>query len=258
MKKLRQTILALAIVAAAAPTFAQSETPQTGSIETHLQIKNMHLWRGYAVTEAAMSALDVAWVNPSKTFKVGVWGGAGWNGIYREFDYYFSYNKGGFNLALWDIYNFSTNLPSSKLFDYNSKTTQHFIDLTLGYNFGKSFPLTLSASTIIFGRDRDILPEDMLSPSPIRRGDNRYSTYIKASYPVVKTNGYSVDLYTAGAFALNGQTANFYGSKTNIVEAGFVVAKELTIGEYKIPVSATAMWNPELNIGNLQLAVNLF
>lgn len=257
-----KTIITFAVVAilttATIPAIAQKSNDNIGSIDMHLQVKSMHLWRGYAVTEAAMSALDVAWVNPAKTLKVGVWGGAGFNGVYREFDYYISYNTGGFSISLWDIYNFSTNLPSSKLFDYNSKTTQHFIDLTVGYNFGETFPLNLSASTIIFGRDRDILPEDQQAIYPIRRGENRFSTYVKADYPVLNTNGYAVKLYVAGAFALNGQKNNFYGSKSNIVDTGFIVAKDVSIGNYTIPISATAMWNPELNIGNIQLAVNLF
>ncbi|WP_320052269.1 hypothetical protein [uncultured Acetobacteroides sp.] len=39
---------------------------------------------------------------------------------------------------------------------------------------------------------------------------------------------------------------------------GVVTSKSMTIGDHTIPVSATALWNPEFNSGNIQLAVNLF
>ena len=255
MKLFKSTILAVGMLSAF--PFAQAQdAPAKGSLDMHLQVKNMHLWRGYAVTEAPMTALDVAYVCPSKNFKIGVWGGAGFNGDYREFDYYLAYNKGGFKLEVWDIFNFSPGMPT-KLFDYDQKTTSHFVDVTLGYQFGKAFPLYLSASTIVYGRDLESIPSSLPGVGP-RLGDNRYSTYVHAEYPVYSYNGYDMKLYLGGAFALAGQAQNFYGSKSNIVATGFVVSKNLTLGSYTIPVSATALWNPELNSGNIQLAVNLF
>lgn len=241
---------------------ASAQDKGTSPFATHLQVKNMHLWRGYAVTEAPMTALDVSYTCPNTSLKFGVWGGAGFNGDYREFDYYIAYNKGGFKFEVWDIYNFSTSMPSTKLFDYDQKTTRHFIDATIGYQFGTEFPLYLSASTIIYGKDRDVLPTDALTTipgtDPLRRGDNRYSTYVHVEYPIYSKDGYDVKLYMGGAFALNGQKQNFYASKSNIVATGFVVSKNVTIGSYSLPISATALWNPELNSGNIQLAVNLF
>ncbi|WP_131839621.1 hypothetical protein [Acetobacteroides hydrogenigenes] len=255
MKLFKSIILAVGMLSVF--PFAQAQdSPAQGSLDMHLQVKNMHLWRGYAVTEAPMTGLNVAYINPSKTFKVGVWGGAGFNGDYREFDYYVAYNKGGFKFEVWDIFNFSPGMPT-KLFDYDQKTTSHFIDVTLGYQFGKSFPLYLSASTIVYGRDLESIPSSLPGVGP-RLGDNRYSTYVHAEYPVCNYNGYDLKLYLGGAFALAGQTQNFYASKSNIVATGFVVSKSLTIGSYTIPVSATALWNPELNSGNIQLAVDLF
>lgn len=261
MKLIKSTLLAMGMLSIL-PLAQAQETPASGSLDMHLQVKNMHLWRGYAVTEAPMTALDVAYVCPSKALKIGVWGGAGFNGDYREFDYYVAYNKGGFKFEVWDIYNFSTSMPSAKLFDYDQKTTRHFVDVTIGYQFGKQLPLYLSASTIVYGKDRDVLAPDAAATlpgtDPLRRGDNRYSTYIHAEYPVYSKGGYDMKLYLGGAVALNGQAQNFYAAKTNIVATGFVVSKSLTIGSYTIPVSATALWNPELNSGNIQLAVNLF
>jgi hypothetical protein len=251
MKLFKSTMLTVAMLSAF-PLAQAQDTPASGALDMHLQVKNMHLWRGYAVTESPMTALDVAYVCPSKNFKIGVWGGAGFNGDYREFDYYLAYNKGGFKFEVWDIFNFSPGMPT-KLFDYDQKTTSHFIDVTLGYQFGKSFPLYLSASTIVYGRDLE-----PIASIPPRYGDNRYSTYIHAEYPVYSGNGYDLKLYLGGAVALAGQTQNFYASKTNIVATGFVVSKNVTLGSYTLPVSATALWNPELNSGNIQLALNLF
>lgn len=251
MNLFKSTLLTLAMFAAFSIANAQEKSAK-GSLDMHLQVKNMHLWRGYSVTSAPMTALDLAYITPSKNFKVGVWGGAGFNGDYREFDYYIAYNKGGFKMEVWDIFNFSSGLPS-KLFDYDQKTTSHFIDVTLGYQFGPSCPLYLSASTIIYGRDLETI-----SSNPLTLGDNRYSTYIHAEYPVYSKDGYLLKLYLGGALALAGQEQNFYASKTNIVASGFIVSKNFSIGSYTIPISATALWNPELNSGNIQLAINLF
>ena len=55
----------------------------------------MHFWRGYRVTSVVMSSLDLNFKTENQYFKAGIWGGGGFDGQYREFDYNvgFKYSK---------------------------------------------------------------------------------------------------------------------------------------------------------------------
>lgn len=121
----------------------------------------MHYWRGFAVTTAPFLTTNLYYQVPNGLWKAGVWGGMGFSGNYREFDYYVHFQKGGFSASLWDIYNFSTpEITENGFFDYNNRTTGRFLDFTLAYHFGEKFPLSVSSSTILHGRDsRAVQPE---------------------------------------------------------------------------------------------------
>jgi hypothetical protein len=63
------------------------------------------------------------------------------------------------------------------------------------------------------------------------------------------------------AFPING-SKHLYTNKTesnfDIVNTGMTVTKNIEIFDYKLPVSATAMWNPANKIARIQLDVGLF
>jgi len=73
----------------------------------NLQLKNMHLWRGYHVSNSPVTAADVNYTSKNGFFKAGLWGGRSFNGEYTEYDYYVSFMHKGFTLAVWDINNTS-------------------------------------------------------------------------------------------------------------------------------------------------------
>ena len=221
-------------------------------IDFTLQVKNMHLWRGQQVTSAALGAVDLNIKDNKKRFTLGLWGGAGFNGKYKEFDYYVSFEKSGFSIAVWDIYNFSDDVAhnNSQMFNYRADQTGHFIDVAVAYQLQGKLPLKMSWATVLYGRDRGALNEK-----------NLYSTYVSVDCPVLKHNVVNLDFGIAGAFALNkesGTKANFYGNTAGIVNINVTASKVLQLGKYKLPVAVMAMWNPENNSANLQLAVDLF
>lgn len=229
---------------------AQKQQDINNPIDISLQVKTAHLWRSLDVTNTAMTAVDMYYVKDG--FKAGLWGGAGFTGVYKELDYYVSYHKKGFMVAVWDIYNFSSDAKynNNEFFNYNASETGRFIDLSLGYQFQEKIPVRLDVSTIIFGRDRGISNER-----------NLYTTYVALGYPAIRNKKVNVDLGIAGAFTLKpeeGSKANFYAHKDGIVNVNLTVSKVLTFLEYQIPVSAMVMVNPVENQGHLQLAVNLF
>ncbi|MFL9483246.1 hypothetical protein ACI6Q2_10760 [Chitinophagaceae bacterium LWZ2-11] len=241
-------VLSILLVLAGYNTFAQSDTSKYQPIDFNLQVKNMHLWRGLKVTNAAMTDVDIHYITKDGSFKAGVWGGAGFTGVYKEFDYYVSYAHKGFTLAVWDINNFSNN-DSAKIFDYKRATTTHFIDVTAAYAFGKKMPMKFSWSTIVQGRDTVTNNAGKLV--------NVYSNYLQFDCQVWQKDDVKFILYAGGAFAF-GRQENFYGSKPNFTNVGFLVTKNLKIFNYVMPASAMAGWNPEKNYGAVQVALNLF
>lgn len=265
MKILKYLALALAISLSSLPMKAQEESKQKDiPVDFKLQLKNMHLWRGLQVTNSAVAATDISVSTKNKMFTFGLWGGAGIDGKYKEFDYYASFQHKGFKLAVWDIYNFSdgaayptgkTDLEGKvipkelKLFNYRGRETAHFVDVSLSYTFQGNFPLTLGWSTIVHGRDRGEMNKK-----------NFYSSYVSASYPVLRDKFIDLELGIAGAFALDGEkgtSANFYAKSAGIVNVNFVASKNIVIGSYTLPVSVMGMWNPANSDGNIQVALDL-
>ncbi|MBB6274880.1 hypothetical protein HDF26_005366 [Pedobacter cryoconitis] len=216
--------------------------------DVNLQVRNLYLWRGFKVSTSPITDVDMHYTTRDGSFSAGFWGGAGLNGEYKEFDYYVSYVKAGFNFSVWDINNF-TDFPNAKLFDYNKSTTSHFIDVTAGYQFGDAFPISINWSTIVQGRDTHVTSNGELA--------NNYSNYVVLDYRVWKEGTTSVHLFAGGGFAF-GRDQNFYGSKPNIVNSGVTLNKDLVVFNHHMPIAATAMFSPEHNSGALQLIINAF
>lgn len=226
--------------------------PLTSLAQIHLKadIQNMHLWRGVQVADGVVLTSDLSITDSKEHFRFGLWGGTNTKGSYKEFNHYASYTNGGFKLAFWDTYNFSdgASYNNKEYFNYKARSTGRFLDSNVSYRFGKKFPLLLYWSTILFGRDRDELNEA-----------NKYSSYCYVEYPVYLKNEWRVDMGVGGAFALNrkGSSSNFYGRETGIVNACLKVSRDLSVFNYKLPVSVYCMWNPMENRANMQLSVTL-
>jgi hypothetical protein len=261
MKKLINAGLGVALLVLLCPNiYAQNHSDTTaeksGPVEkkyrpfdVNIQVRNLYIWRGFRVSNAPISDVDMHYVSKNGSFQGGFWGGAGWNGQYREFDYYLKYTKNGFTAAIWDINNF-TDYPNASLFNYDIGTTSHFIDVGVGYTFTKMrLPLTVSWNTIVLGRDF----------YQKKNGDlaNAYSNYVQLDQVLWASDSYNLHVFVAGGFAF-GTKKNFYGNEPNVVNTGFTLNKDLVLFNYHIPISATAMLNPEGKTGALQLIANLF
>jgi len=214
----------------------------------NLQLRNLYIWRGFKVSNSPITDVDMHYTTKDGSFAAGIWGGAGLNGQYKEFDYYVSYAKHGFNFSVWDINNF-TDFPNANLFDYKRATTSHFIDVTAGYQFGDAFPISINWSTIVQGRDTHLNSDGSLA--------NNYSNYVVLDYRIWKEGTANLHLFAGGGFAF-GRQQNFYGSKPNIVNSGITFNKDLVVFNYHMPIAATAMFSPEHRQGALQLIINAF
>jgi len=215
----------------------------------NLQVRSLYVWRGFKVSNAPIADVDMHYyLTKDKTFTVGLWGAGDFTGNYKEFDYYIAYTKPRYAFSIWDVNNF-TDFPNSNLFNYNPRSTSHFIDVRAMYNFGDRFPLTVNWATIVLGRDTHVKSDGDVS--------NSYSNYSELDYRLWKDGGSELHIFVGGGFAF-GRQANFYGSKPNIVNTGITINKDLVVFKHHMPVAATAMFNPEKKYGALQLIVNVF
>ena len=247
MKSMKHLAVLVAALSLSAAAFGQ-----TARMHLSGTLQNMHLWRGLQVADGGILAADmnVGFLNDG--LKVGLWGGSDFTGDYKEFDYYVSYSVAGFTVAVWDIFNFSPELPFSKdIFNYNKFSTTHFLDLSVAYNFETKLnvPLRLYWATIFAGRDLNLA------------GKNRYSTFVSAEYSVFRNENWIVDVGLGGTFAFNRDdadgSANFYGYD-GVNQISLRTTYKLKLGRFDMPVFAHAMWNPDLKDGFLQVGINLF
>jgi hypothetical protein len=214
----------------------------------NLTVKNMHLWRGYRVTDEAMTATNVYYISKDRKFKAGLWGGVGFAGNYTEFDYYISYEHKNWTFAIWDINNY-TDFPDANIFNYDRAETSHFIDVSATYRFAK-IPLEMTWSTIVQGRDTYINSNGELR--------NAFTNYVEASYLVADGKDWNLSLYVGSTFSFVSDT-HFYGDETGFNNFGLTYAKTLNVfDKYALPIAATAMWNDLQEYGALQVAVDVF
>ncbi len=258
MKYLKLISFCIAALIVSISTHAQDEKEIsfTDYIGGEIQLKTMHLWRGIEVSKEISAITDIYFKTKNDKFRAGLWGGMGVNGDFKEFDYYLSFKHKGFEVSLWDIYNFSpgADYNNKEAFNYKARETGHFLDLRLSYQFQKSFPLKIFWATLVYGRDRDALNEK-----------NRYSSYVELEYPIFTQGGYTLEAGVGGAFALvkgknkDGEKTNahFFGDDPNVVDIHLRLSKTFKIGNYKLPVSVMPMWNPEKDYMNMEVALKL-
>lgn len=174
MKHFKTSILASAMCLAA------SSLCQTASAQIHLtaDLQNNHLWRGMEVADGCLILTDLSYTFGAGHATLGLWGGTNTQGNYKEFNHYVTLRGAGFEFCAMDTYNFSPGAAynNRQYFNYKAHQTGRFLNCTLNYRFQQPrFPLLLSWSTIMFGRDRSA-----------DNTEQKYSTFVYAEYPVYK------------------------------------------------------------------------
>ena len=218
-------------------------------------LETSHLWRGLVINDGMTATGNIHYaLNESQTFTVGIWGGAGFNGDYREINYYVQYQKNNLSIGLWDLFN-TTGIETPRVFNYDKLTTTHIIDLRTSYRFPEAFPIRIEADILLYSglNDRE------LNDSNDYRSRN--STYVELSYPLSRDQKVNLNAFIGAAFPIYG-SKHLFTNKTesnfDIVNTGIKATKNIEIFHYKLPVSATAMWNPSNKIARLKLDVSLF
>jgi len=236
---------------------AQETMLKDSPVDFSVDLKTSHLWRGLIISDKPMAAVFLKLkLNKSGSFTTGFWGGMAFSNesdgsSYKEINYYLQYAKNGFSIGLWDLYN-TRGVASPDIWDYNKETTGHILDLRTSYNFGESFPLTLEADVFLLGSvDAQYTNSNF---------EQRYSTYVQISYPLITESKVDVSGFVGAGFSLNGDT-HLYGDGNrnfDLVNVGFTASKTVKLGDYNLPVSVNTLWNPSLEYARVQFIAHLF
>lgn len=211
-------------------------------------LQNMILWRGIEVADGLIFSSDLSITDPSGRFSAGFLGGANTKGSYKELSQYVSYTQGGFQLKAIDTYNFSPGATynNKEFFNYKPSETGRFIDCNLSYHFGEKFPLGISWSTLVYGRDRDDKNEK-----------NVYSSFVYAEYTLYKNDVWQITPCIGTAFALRpsvsaeGKKVNktMYADSPGITQVALNVSYKMNLFGLQLPLTTMVYWNPKLDQG---------
>ncbi len=224
------------------------------AVDFTANVQTNHLWRGLIVTDKPMVGVQTIFnIDGENHFTAGFWGGMSVSNEsdgthYKEIDYFVQYANNGFTIGLWDLFN-TRGAKNPDIWNYKENETGHILDLRTSYNFGK---VTVEADVLLYGTvDREF--EGMETKQ-------RYSTYLQVSTPLYSGAKVNLNGFVGAGLALNGET-HLYGNgenKFDIVNVGLTASKNIKLGNWILPVSATTLWNPSLKVARVQLAATLF
>lgn len=216
-----------------------------------LRLKNMHLWQGSVVTPGAMMATSMEYITSDQKLIVGVWGGAGFDGSYKEFSYYTTYRfTENFQTQLISHNNYS-QIENPRIFSYDKYTSPNFLDFVLSYTVSQRLPLSMLWSTILFGQGGDYVSDTDGTVT------DSYSNYVELNYLFMADRQTQIKAFVGGAFSFITEKT-FYSTSPAIVNLGVTLSQDVTLLNKTIPVSGTAFWNPESGKGALQIDIILF
>jgi hypothetical protein len=215
------------------------------TFDMSLALKSMNVFRGLipSKTPAISTQAGVLY----KNFIIGFYGGSNFNGTYQETDLILMYNKKKFDMQFQWYYNYTdgiTNIPTASGFlDLNPETTRGFGDVIFNYKPNKHWKFM--SSTLVYGRDRGVLPSDAANNILLRRGDQRYTEFLEVMYHCYYEE-YKLSAHVGGSFSLADPSGpTFYANKAGIHDIGFSVSRNLfNIPKVEIPFKASVYINP--------------
>ena len=244
----------------------QQDTYRAFNANAHL--KNMHIWHGFVVHPGAVFATSLEYKTRDKKFTFGVWGGAGFSSIdvinndsgefisadYKEFSIYSSYKFSDKFFIEAVSHNNYTGVEERgdelRYWSYDITQGYNFVDLNFGYTLGDHTLLYLA--TILGGGSGDYEVQDDGSMQ------NSWTHYFEVKSKVWQKDDYRLSLFAGGAWSFFTDKTFYTASAGNIINVGLALNKDIVIGNYKVPVEVTAMWNPEKEKTVLQLDIMLF
>ena len=202
-----------------------------------MELKSRHTWRG-GLTTRSWNVQPTIEYKPIQQLTLGAWGCYAVDNDYAEVDLYISYSVGQLAITVYDYFNPipSENARNHHFFDFDKKTTGHQVDVAAKYTLS-SIPLTLMASTIVYGCDLN------------ENANNRFSTYLEAAYEHTIKSGQHLKYFIGGTT----HEGMYYGN-ANIVNVGLSVTQPIRLSSvYEVPVTGSLIVNPAR--GNIYLVI---
>jgi len=191
-------------------------------VSPSVDVVSSYVWRGVYQTGPAFQpgiSLSVAGLSLS------AWGSTDFDNA-KEFDITLGYEIAGFSIGVTDYW------WSGEGARYGRYSTDHYFEGCVGYNFGDSFPLSLTWSTMFAGGDKD---ED---------GDRQFSTYIEAAY-AFDVLGVNV-VPSVGISPWTGMYHKEGKSGFTVPALALTVSKDIKVTEsFALPLFTQAIVSPE-------------
>lgn len=205
---------------------AQNVQAQKTKTNLSLSLFNRHEWRGFI--NQASPTIEGSYTIKHNGFNVGVWSAYGFTAdSFKEVDFWLGYKYKNISFTLFDYYDY-TNPNAAKLGYLGANNTNHLVDARVDYTISKSFPLTITGSTLIFGNDRQYKTQD-------------YSTYIELAYPVAAF-GHKYKFFAGGT-----THKGLYSDSATpaVVRAGIETSQKFKISDkLSIPATLKLITNP--------------
>ena len=219
MKKI--VLLTLGLVAAATAP-AQEEVETTVAAD----VVNQYIWRGQDLGNVSLQpTLGVAYKGLSLT----AWGSVGLTEAAdtKEFDLTAAYTVGGLNVGLTDYW-FNAGLdPQGRYFRYNAHSTNHLLEVNVGYDFG---PVSAQWFTNVAGND-----------GTNSDGKRAYSSYLELAAPF-SLGGAS---WTASLGAVPFATTSYATTGFAVTNVSLRAEKSLAVTDkFALPLFAAVAANP--------------
>ena len=193
-----------------------------------VDVNSRYVWRGLLFSDAPN-------IQPYMSLGLGnftamAWGSYATSNNYAEIDLFLSYNVGAVTFNLNDYYSEDEkNMSANDYTQWTDSITTHLIEASIVYTIpSEKFPLSLTASTFIYGADLDANKEQ------------NYSTYLEASYPF-KIDDYDLSVFCGGTLS-NG----YYADGAGLVNLGMSSSRSLKITEtFSVPLNLSLIFHPK-------------
>lgn len=232
-------------------------------------LKNMHLWHGFVVTPGPMLATSLEYNSRDSKFTFGVWGGTSFGASvdvtnkntgenvgahYQEFSIYTKYRFSDKFFIEAVSHNNYTGVEERgdvlHYWSYDKTQGYNFVDLNFGYNISPN--TLLYFATIINGGsgDYEVQTDGSLEDS--------WTHYFEVSSKVWEKDDSSLSLFAGGAWSFITDKTFYTQSAGNLINVGATFNKAVKLGNHKLPIGVTAMWNPEQEKTVLQVDFTIF
>ena len=218
---IRRTILSIIAF------FPMVSNAESKILNLSLELSSKYMWRGmeYGTSPTLFPMLSFN----KAGFNIFGMGAYALDGSHQEVDLGVSYTYKGFTIGVSDYYYPSAVGENDKYFDFNNRTTKHYVE---GYLTMMPFkyPLWFTVSTYIYGCDKDL------------NGEQAYSSYIETGY----SHYFNDDNILSAAIGanLNKSIYTDYEGGFNVVNVMLKYTYNLNLNKFCLPLSASYIINP--------------